>query len=122
MNKQLQMLNQGLGVRGSLVITKDGVVVASNLGDGLEVETVGALTSSVIQALMNPATSFRMGSFQAGDITRFTLTAKYGRLIFEIKESLVLVVVTDKKIDLEFTLLEIAGTANRLQRMINISV
>jgi hypothetical protein len=50
------------------------------------------------------------------------MTAKHGRLVFEIVESLVLVVVTDKDIDLDITLLEISGLAKRLQRMVKISV
>jgi len=122
MNEQLKKLNENIGINGSLVITRDGVVIASCLKENLEEESVAALASSIINALLKPVSSFRMGSFNFGEISRFTLSARYGRLIFEIMESLVLVVVTDKNMDLDINLLEITGTANRLQRMTRISV
>lgn len=118
MREVLKNLNESVGVRGSLVMTKEGVVVAACLGDDLEQETIAALASSVLGALGRS----RKSSFHLGEVARFTLYAKHGRLIFEIVESLVLVVVTDKYIDLDITLLEIAGVAKRLQRMAQISV
>ena len=89
MKELLKNLNEGVGIRGCLVMTRDGVVVASSLDDDLEEETVAALASSILIALMKPEKGFELG-----DAARFTLSAKHGRLIFEIMESLVLVVVT----------------------------
>ncbi|MHC4941449.1 MAG: roadblock/LC7 domain-containing protein [Planctomycetota bacterium] len=117
MKELLKGLNESIGIRGSLVITKDGVIVQSLMADDLEEETIGALASSVLNALMDPGSSRWLG-----DVTRFTMTAKHGRLVFEIVESLVLVVVIEKDIDLDITLLEISGLAKRLQRMVKISV
>ncbi len=117
MKELLKSLNEGVGIRGCLVMTRDGVVVASSLGDDLEEETVAALASSILIALMKPEKGLELG-----EAARFTLSAKHGRLIIEIMESLVLVVVTDKDIHLDITLLEIAGMGRRLQRMIRISV
>ena len=118
MRELLKNLNESVGVRGSLVMTKEGVVVAACFGDDLEKEAIAALASSVLMALGGS----RSSSFHLGEVARFTLSAKHGRLIFEIVASLVLVVVTDKNIDLDITMLEIAGVANRLQRMAQISV
>ena len=122
MIEQLKKLNEAVGIRGSLIMTPDGMVVASNLGRGLDEETIAALASSVLKALENPASSFRMGSFSLGDVARFTLSSAHGRLIFEIVDNLVLVAVTDKDMDLELTLLEIAGVTKRLQRMTQLTV
>ena len=117
MEDLLRNLNKGVGIRGSLVMTRDGMVVADCLGDSYEKEAIAALASSVLQALTGPSEPGGVGS-----VSRFTLSARHGRLIFEIVESLVLVVVTDKDIDLDITMLEIAGLAKRLQRMIRITV
>ena len=117
MKKLLKELNEGVGVRGSLVMTRDGVVAASCLGDEVDENALAALTSSVLLALEGSP-----GRDLSGEAVRFTLSAKHGRLIFEILESLVLVVVTDKDIQLDITLLEIAGMGRRLQRMTRISV
>ena len=110
-------MNESVGVRGSLVISRDGVVIASCLGEYLDEEVIAALASSIFLTLMRPAEKTRLG-----EPTRFTLSAKHGRLIFELMESLVLVVVTDKDIHLDITMLEIAGVGRRLQRMTRISV
>ena len=117
MKEYLTRLNECVGIRGSLVITRDGVIVASSMGDELEQETIGALASSVLNALIGPG-----ASPWVGEVSRFTLTARHGRLIFEIMKSLVLVVATDKDIDLDITQLEISGMAKRFQRMVRISV
>jgi predicted regulator of Ras-like GTPase activity (Roadblock/LC7/MglB family) len=116
MKKLLEGLNENIGIRGSLIMTLDGVVVEACLG-GLDEETIAALASSLLQTLTRPVSSFEIGK-----VARFSLSAKHGRLIFEIMESLVLVVVTDKNIDLDITSLEIAGLAKRLQRMVKISI
>jgi predicted regulator of Ras-like GTPase activity (Roadblock/LC7/MglB family) len=117
MKEILNSLNEGVGVRGSLVISRDGVVIASSLGEDLDEEAIAALASSIFITLMRPAAKIRLS-----EPTRFTLSAKHGRLIFEIMESLVLVVVTDKDLHLDITMLEIAGVGRRLQRMTRISV
>jgi predicted regulator of Ras-like GTPase activity (Roadblock/LC7/MglB family) len=117
MENLLKNLNKGVGIRGSMVITRDGVIVAASLDDSLEKEAIAGLASSVLQTLTKPGVSG-----DVGEVSRFTLSARHGRLIFEIVESLVLVVVTQKDIDLDITLLEIAGLAKRLQRMIRITV
>jgi predicted regulator of Ras-like GTPase activity (Roadblock/LC7/MglB family) len=117
MKKLLEGLNKNIGIRGSIIMTLDGVVVEACLGGGLDEETIAALASSILQGVTRPDPSFGIGK-----VSRFSLSAKHGRLIFEIMESLVLVVVTDKNIDLDITLLEIAGLAKRLQRMVKISV
>ena len=112
---------QGVGilavVRGSFVMTCDGVVVDACLDDDLDQETIAALASSLLKVLIKSDSAI-----QIGEVSRFTLFAKHGRLLFEIGESLVLVVVADKNIDLDITSLEISGLAKRLQRMIRISV
>ncbi|MBU0754930.1 MAG: roadblock/LC7 domain-containing protein [Planctomycetes bacterium] len=117
MIEYLSGLNESVGVRGSLIITRDGVIVASSMADDLDQEVIGALASSVIKALTGQGAENWIG-----EASRFTLTARHGRLIFEIMESLILVVATEKDIDLDITLLEISGLANRLQRMVRISV
>lgn len=117
MKNLLKELNEGVGIRGSLVMTRDGVVAASCLPRDVDETAVAALTSSVLLALQGASAGTR---FEGAE--RFTLSAKHGRLIFEILESLVLVVVTEKDIQLDITLLEIAGMGRRLQRMTRISV
>ncbi|MHC5078874.1 MAG: roadblock/LC7 domain-containing protein, partial [Planctomycetota bacterium] len=43
----LRRLNTGVGVRGSMIVTSEGIVVAADLGGELEEERVAAMASSV---------------------------------------------------------------------------
>lgn len=117
MKKLLKKLNKSIGIRGSLIITRDGVTVEASMEEHLNQDTIAALASTLLKAV-----SGSRAPQEIGDVTRFTMSSKHGRLIFEIMESLVLVVVTEKNIDLDITMLEIAGLAKRLQRMARISV
>ncbi len=117
MKKLLQGLNENIGVRGSLIMTRDGVLVEDCLNVSLEQETIAALASSLLNTFSRTDSSFRVKK-----PCRVTLSAKHGSLIFEIMESLVLVTVVDKGIDIDVTMLEITGLARRLQRMTRIEV
>lgn len=102
-------LKSRVGVRGALVTSTDGVLVAQDLCDGLDAEAIAALASG---ALGTATRSVRMLSL--GKLNRITLTARFGRLVFVPMDELVLVVVTEPSLDLEHTLLEIAGPARRI--------
>jgi uncharacterized protein len=112
MREILTELRKHVGVRGSLLVTRDGVIVATELGDGLVPESVAALTSTVIAEATRAA-----GKLEIGSIRRMMLTSSFGRLLFEPLGELVLVVATEPGLDLEHMLLEIAGPARRIREM-----
>jgi uncharacterized protein len=108
----LRELGQRFGVRGSLLVTRDGVIVATRLGDGLDSESVAALASAVIGETARAAERVAIGP-----IRRMVLTASIGRLLFEPVGDLVLVVATEPNIELEHMLLEITGPARRIREL-----
>jgi len=105
----LERMNNGVGVRGSMVVTGDGVVVATALGHDLEEDRVAAMASSVIRGAQS-ALSGLDGSFD-----RFVLTAVHGRMVFFDVGPAFVVVLTEKNINLEATLLEIDGAARKIR-------
>lgn len=111
MQKILQQLNQEVGVKGSMVITSDGLVVISELSEELDEEIVAAMASSTIKYTKQ---SLKLLGTEKFD--RLILTATYGRIVFIDIELACLLVVTDKKINIDFTLLEIDGAAQRLKK------
>lgn len=108
----LKELKERVGIRGALVMSDDGVVVASDLCDGLQPDSVAALASAaIVQAAR--ATS-RLG---LGPAERVTLSARFGRLVFIPLEGLLLVAVTEPGLALDLTMLEIAGPALRIREL-----
>lgn len=112
MREVIRELKERLGVRGALVMTPDGVVVAADLCDGLDPESVAALASSCVAQAVHTAAGVGIGRTR-----RITLTAGFGRLVFVPSERLVLAVVTEPNLDLDLTLLEIAGPARRIREL-----
>ena len=109
MRRIIASLKERVGVKGALVMTGDGVVAASDLGGSLDPDSVAALASASVLRAMKAAEDLGLGS-----IERLTLTAAFGRFVFVPIDELVLVVVTDPHLDLDLTLLEIAGPARQM--------
>ena len=112
----LNRMNHGVGVRGSMVVTGDGVGVATVLGHDLEEDRVAAMASSVIRASQE-ALGHLDGSF-----SRFVLTAVHGRMVFFDVGPAFVVVLTEKNINLEATLLEIDGAARKIRALGKINI
>lgn len=108
----IRELKGRIGVRGALVMTTDGMVAAGELCDGLDSESIAALASSLLGHALGVA-----GRLELGAARRVTLTAAFGRLVFVPFDELILVVVTEPSLDLDRTLLEIAGPARRIREL-----
>ena len=77
MKDLLVALNQVPCVQGSMVITDDGIMVAAALGDGLDEDTVAALSSSLVMTLKRSLKPF---CEEIPD--EIVLTASEGKLVF----------------------------------------
>lgn len=108
----LDELNTRPGIRGSLVATPDGMVVASRLQGTFDPETAAALTSALL------AGAQAIGRHCAGQgIQRFALVSTRGKVIMVDLGNAYLVVVTDRHIDLQGGLIEIESSANTLRKL-----
>lgn len=112
MREILDELNSRPGIRGSLVATPDGMVVASRLNGAFDPETAAALTSTLL------AGAHEVGR-QCGDQTmsRFILVSTRGKVIITDLGNAYLVVVTDRHIDLSTGLIDIESTAQALRKV-----
>lgn len=106
----LKRLNRGVGVRGSMVVTVDGIIVASDMGGDLEDGRVAAIASNVIQRTQTALAEIELRKF-----SQFILTAMHGKMVFQDIGNAFLVVLTDKAINLDHTLIEIKGAAYKIQ-------
>jgi predicted regulator of Ras-like GTPase activity (Roadblock/LC7/MglB family) len=112
MQKILQQLNQEVGVKGSMVVGDDGLVVMAELGEDLDKEVVAAMASNTIRSTKRALNLLGQKRFD-----RFILIAAHGRLVFVDIDPACLLVVTDKNINIDLTLLEIDGAAHRIRNI-----
>jgi len=109
MQSVLDNLNELIGINGSLVVSRDGMVICSRLATGLDEDRVAAMASNVVlrtgRALANRGLS---------PFSRLSLTSSDGEMIFEATGEAYLVVVMDRGIDLGQAELEIRSTARRI--------
>ena len=113
----LSQLNQEVGVKGSLVVTQDGMVVASVLSVGLQEEMVAAIASSTILNIRAALAKVGATAFE-----RMVLVSTYGKMIFVDAGIAYLVVVCDKKINLDITVVAVMGAAYRIRNLGQIRV
>jgi predicted regulator of Ras-like GTPase activity (Roadblock/LC7/MglB family) len=106
----LDQLNQVAGVKGSMVVTKDGVVVSEALGPDLDTNTVAAVSSHMIQVAARS-----LGALDRGMFERFTLTSAHGRMVFVDLDVGYLVVITKMEMKLNQLLIEVDSAARRIR-------
>lgn len=118
MKQQLEKLNGVPGVQGSMVITRDGIMVAASLGPNLEEDAVAALSSSLVLTI-------KRGISPVGvdlDPEEMILTAEEGKLIFLDLGNAFLVVVTQPQLRLASGLVEIRGIARKVRSLCEMQV
>ncbi|MEQ8766575.1 MAG: roadblock/LC7 domain-containing protein [Planctomycetota bacterium] len=117
MREILESLNDELGVKGSLVMSPDGVVVTALLGETLDEEAIAALVSMLLLTLNSVVRENELETFDT-----FVLAANYGKLVVVNLDHSYLVVITDQFIKLDLTRVEIASAAERIRKRGRLSV
>jgi predicted regulator of Ras-like GTPase activity (Roadblock/LC7/MglB family) len=107
----LRRLGDAIGVKGCLVVTHDGIVVASQLSKSLSEDLVAAMASSVIQRTRRALDRQGLGRF-----TRVTLVASHGKMVFMDTGPAFLVVVLDRNVELGPVGIEIESAAMRIRQ------
>jgi predicted regulator of Ras-like GTPase activity (Roadblock/LC7/MglB family) len=115
MREVLQELNREVGVTGSMVLTRDGIMVASELGAGLQHDTVAAIASSVVQSFNKILDPLKQAPF-----FKFVFTTAHGKMVFVATGEAYLVVVLNKDIKIDVSMLSIEGAARRIRNLTEI--
>jgi uncharacterized protein len=100
------------GIRGSLVVSLDGMVIAAKLTGGLDQDRVAAIACNVVRRTAKTLESYGLGLF-----SRLTLASSDGKMAFEETGEAYLVVVMGRGIDLGQAELEIRSAANRIRSL-----
>jgi len=113
----LKRLGDVVGVKGSLVVTKDGIVIASHASSQMQPDVVAAMAANVVRA-----TKRAVGRNDLADFARYTLVASHGKMSITDAGPAFLVVVMDKNVDLAPVDIEIESAAMRIRNIGEIRV
>ena len=112
MKEVLLDLNKEVGVKGSLILTRDGVIVASEIVPPLNGDQVAALVSNSIQRINSSLRHLGAQSF-----SRYLFNSTYGKMIFIQTGDAYLVVVLDKHINVDLTMIAVSSAARKIRNL-----
>ena len=107
----LNDLHKAPGVKGCVLVTHDGLIVAQALGNKFREDVIAGLASYLVMSTDKVLRESDLGRFD-----QFTIHAAHGKAVFVDLEGSFLVVLLDQFADIEASRPEIHGTAQRLRR------
>lgn len=110
MEQILGDLNKTPDVIGSCVVAEDGILVATDFNTEIDVETIGALISSVIRSAR-----LAVEKMDYGDVKSFMLEADKNKLFFSRCKFGYLVVITNADANLGLIRVEMKNTVKKLE-------
>lgn len=109
MYQVLNDLNKTPGITGSMVVGNDGIVIAADLNTGFEGDTVGALAASITSNIQKS-----LDRLQTSPWAQVTIEAENSKLFFTDAGVGILVVTTEKAVNIGLIRLEIKSALGRL--------
>ncbi|MEW5795624.1 MAG: roadblock/LC7 domain-containing protein [Candidatus Zixiibacteriota bacterium] len=110
MYQVLSDLNKTPGVTGSMVVGNDGIVIAADMASGFEGETVGALAASITSNIQKS-----LDRLDTTPWTQVTIEADDAKLFFTDASLGILVVTTEKVVNIGLIRLEIRNAIDKLK-------
>ncbi len=107
----LQDLNDAISSRGSLVVARDGMLVASDVRDGVDVERLAALGAALVTDVG--------ATLRASDIESFShieIAAENGKVVLAEAGPLYLLVLVGARLEIGPGSIEIQSAAKKLVR------
>ena len=109
MYQVLDDLNKTPGITGSMVVGNDGIVIAADLDTGFEGDTVGALAASISSNIQKS-----LARLQTSPWEQVTIEAENSKLFFTDAGVGILVVTTEKVVNIGLIRLEIKNALSKL--------
>ena len=116
--EQLEIILSGLketgGVKGSAVISRDGLIVASDLS-----ETVDADTFAAMSAAMQGAAETAVSELKQGNLKQIIVEADKGKVITtSAGEKTILVILTTPAVNLGLVLIDIGKASGKISNVL----
>lgn len=106
----LNDLNKTTGVTGSMVVGNDGIVIAADLDEAFESDTIGALAASISSNIQKS-----LDRLDTTPLKQVTIEAEQGKLFFTDAGLGILVVTTEKDVNIGLIRLEIKNAISKLK-------
>ena len=110
MHEILSELNKTTGITGSMVVGNDGIVIAANLQENVEDDTIGALAASITANIHKS-----LERLQSSPLKHATIEADDAKLFFSDAGLGILVVTAEKEVNIGLIRLEIKNAISRLK-------
>ena len=105
----LEGLNKTSGITGSMIVGKDGIVIAADLNTQFEEETIGALAASITSNVQKS-----LDRLQTTPLHQVTIEADNGKMFFSDAGIGLLVVITEPEVNIGLVRLEIKNAIGKL--------
>lgn len=106
----LSQLNKTNGVRGCMVVNRDGIVVASDFSIEIDESGVGAVTSSILSALEGALKRIQMGRF-----SRFIISGSESKVAVVDAGQAILLVMLQQDVNMGLVNVDIKEAANAVR-------
>lgn len=106
----LEELNKTSGITGSMIVGRDGIVIAADLNSQAEEETVGALAASITSNIQKS-----MNRLQQTALSQVTIEAGSGKLFMSDAKVGLLVVTAEPDVNIGLIRLEIKNAVNKIE-------
>jgi uncharacterized protein len=110
MYEVLSELNKTSGVTGSMVVGNDGIVIAADLDAAFEGDTVGALAASITSNIQKS-----LDRLDTKPLKQVTIEADEAKLFFTDAGLGILVVTTEREVNVGLIRLEIKHAIDKLR-------
>jgi predicted regulator of Ras-like GTPase activity (Roadblock/LC7/MglB family) len=112
----LRNLNETISARGSLVVARDGMLVAAEVREGVDVDRLSALGAALVTELG--------ASLKRAGLTEFShveVAAEHGKILLAEAGPTYLMVLVGARLEIGPGSIEIQSAANRLARAANLA-
>ena len=106
----LHDLNKTTGISGSMIVGHDGIVIAADLDESFESDTIGALAASITSNIQKS-----LDMLKTTPLKQVTIEADEGKLFFTDAGLGILVVTTEKSVNIGLIRLEIKNAISKLK-------
>jgi len=112
----LRELNETISARGSLVVARDGMLVAAEVREGVDVERLSALGAALVTDV---GASLRQAGVK--EFTHIEVAAEHGKVVLAEAGPVYLMVLIGARLEIGHGSIEIQSAANRLVRTANLT-
>lgn len=105
----LNQLNKTQGLTGSMIIGRDGIIIASDMADDFNEERLGAVASNTYAAIVGSIKRLDQGEFE-----QFTLSGDTGKMVMTAAHNSLLICLVEREVNISLIQVEIRNAVSAI--------